>query len=227
MKFSKFALTSAMTCLQMAADADGSDTGGTDAGDTAVAETKTAKTVYESVKMDDDRVVEFPGKRRVLKSVVIEDNVAKVRFDFRNGETRIFSVPTDLLLQFAAHGASQKLGDCFAGVKELDDAIQTYDETAHRLSEGKWTEESTGGTNAGSSILQKALMEVTGKSAEDIRAFLASKTPKEKMALRGNPKIKPTVDRLEAEKAARQVGKAKDQVDTSEMLGALGLNDAE
>ena len=223
MKSTKFNLGGlvAATMLMQAADSVTSTASGIEV---AEAKSTKTKTVYNTVKMDDGTVVEFPGKRRVLKSPFIEDGVVKVRFDFVNGEVRVFTMPEALMLRFAAHGASQKLGDSFAGVADLDDAIQTYDENADRLAKGQWSEESSGGGNTGSSVLQKALMEVTGKSAEDIRTFLANKSQKEKLALRSSPKIKPTVDRLEAEKLARSAGKTKDAVDTTDMLGELGID---
>ena len=65
----------------------------------------------ETVTMDDGRVVDFPGKRRLQKtSEISESGVITVRLDFINGTTTLFTVPDALLHRFAAHGAEQKLG---------------------------------------------------------------------------------------------------------------------
>ena len=66
----------------------------------------------------------------------------------------------------------------------------------------------------------RALVESTGKTAEEIKKFLSDKTAAQKAALRTNPKIKPIVDRLEAEKAAKSAKKA-DAVDTDALLNEL------
>jgi hypothetical protein len=168
----------------------------------------------ETVKMDDDRVVDFPGKRQLLKSASInaEANSVQVRLDFRNGETRLFTVPQSLLLQFAAHGAEQKLGDEIAGLKDpatgqeasIEDKVLTIDSLMERLERGEWNERREGNGMAGASVLIRALCELRGKSVEEVKAFLAPKTHAEKLALREVPAVKAIVQRLEAEKAAKR-----------------------
>ena len=70
------------------------------------------ETAIETVTMTDGRIVDFPGKRKLLKtSEVTAEGSVQVRLDFRNGQTRLFTVPGNLLTKFAAHGAEQKLGD--------------------------------------------------------------------------------------------------------------------
>ena len=60
------------------------------------------ETEVATVKMDDGRVVDFPGKRRLQKeSIITADGEVKIRLDFRNGETRLFRLPPSLLLKFA------------------------------------------------------------------------------------------------------------------------------
>lgn len=182
-------------------------------------ETKTTKATptVESVTMDDGRVVEFAGKRKLLKESFVEDGNVKVRMDFRNGETRIFTIPASLRDKFAAHGAEQKLGDEIAGLDDLDDAVLAIDDLMDRLNKGEWNQKREGGSMSGTSILARALVESTGKSMEEVKTFLGKKSQAEKVALRGNPKIKPIVERLEAEKAAKGTSK----IDTDSLLGEL------
>ena len=64
----------------------------------------------ETVIMQDGRVVDFAGKKKLLKDAsVTGEGKVQVRLDFRNGETRIFTIPDNLLNKFAAHGAEQLL----------------------------------------------------------------------------------------------------------------------
>lgn len=183
-----------------------------------------AKPEVATVTMKDGRVVEFAGKRRLLKESIIEaDGTVRVRLDFRNGETRLFTVPPSLMAKFAAHGAEQKLGDEIAGLKgeggkeaDIDDAVLAIDELIDRLYNGEWNVKTEGNGLAGTSVLIKALVEHTGKAVDDIKAWLKPKSQAEKMALRNNAKIKPIVERIEAEKVAKAA-----KVDTDAMLGEL------
>ena len=178
--------------------------------------TKT-ETQVETVTMTDGRVVDFAGKRKLLKeSSVNADGKVQVRLDFRNGETRLFSIPDVLLNKFAAHGAEQKLGDEIAGLTDTEDCVLAVDELIDRLYNGEWSVKREANGMAGTSVLVRALVEHTGKTVEQIKQFLNGKSQAEKVALRNNPKIKPIVERIEAEKASK-----KANVDTDAMLGEL------
>jgi len=186
------------------------------------------ETQVETIKMDDGRVVEFSGKRRLLKESTIEaDGTVKVRLDFRNGETRTFTVPSNLLAKFAAHGAEQKLGDEIAGLKkedgsdaDVDDQVLAIDDLMERLNKGEWSMKRESNGLAGTSVLIQALVKLYGgaKTVDEIKVFLKDKSQAEKVALRNNPKVKPIVEAIEAEKAS----KASAKVDTDAMLASLG-----
>ena len=182
------------------------------------AASKKVAAAIETVTMTDGRVVEFVGKRKMLKESFVKDGVVSVRLDFRNGETRTFTLPSALLLKFAAHGAEQKLGDETAGLDDIDDALMAIDALTERLNAGEWGVKREANGMAGTSVLARALVETTGKTIVQIKEFLGKKSAAEKLALRANPKIKPVIDRIEAEKAA----KGKTAVDTDAMLDELG-----
>lgn len=175
------------------------------------------ETVIETVTMEDGRIVEFAGKRKLLKTSTIspEGSVA-VRMDFRNGQTRTFTLPANLTAKFAAHGAEQKLGDEIAGLDDTDDCVMAVDELIDRLYNGEWGIKREANGMAGTSVLARALVELTGKTREQIKDFLAGKSQGEKVALRGSAKVKPIVDRLESEKVSK-----KSNVDTDALLGEL------
>lgn len=173
------------------------------------------------VTMTDGRTVEFNKKQKLVKTATISDaGVVSVQLDFANGETRNFTIPSELLLKFAAHGAEQKLGDAIAGESELADAVLSVDDLIGRLSKGEWNVRREAGAFAGTSVLIRALVEASGKSVEDIKAFLAPKTQAEKLALRRSDRLRPIIERLEADKAKT----AKNAVDTDSLLGELGLD---
>lgn len=194
----------------------------------------------ETITMDDGRAVEFTGKSRVKKESFFRteaDGTAtvSVRLDFRNGETRTFSLKTGLMfdpgnpshktaLRSISHGLEQKLGDSYSGVQDIDDSIEIVDQLMERLSKGEWVAAREGASGlAGVSILCKALVEATGLPVDKIREQLSAWDAKTKAALRADPGIAPIVKRLEAEKAARAAagGKGKPAIDTSALLAGL------
>lgn len=176
-----------------------------------------AETVIETVTMEDGRVVDFPGKRKLQKSTTITpEGKVQVRLDFRNGQTRLFTIPDNLLNKFAAHGAEQKLGDEIAGLEDMEDAVLAVDDLIDRLYNGEWAIRKENSGMAGTSILAKALIKLTGKTPEQIREFLKAKSQAEKVALRNSAKVKPIVEELEAEKASKGT-----KVDTDALLGEL------
>lgn len=181
----------------------------------ATAEKK--KTEVESVTMTDSRVVEFAGKRKLVKESLVDANgKVAVRLDFRNGETRLYTISDGLMAKFAAHGAEQKLGDEIAGMDDLDDAVLAVDQLIERLNAGEWNMQRESNGLAGTSVLARALAEVKGVDIEKVKAFLKTKSQAEKIALRNNPTVKAVVERIEAEKAAKG-----NKVDTEALLGEL------
>lgn len=185
---------------------------------TEVTNAPAKKTEVATVEMQDGRKVDFAGKRKLQKESLVDGNgQVAVRLDFRNGQTRLFPLPAALMAKFAGHGAEQKLGDEIAGLDDVEDCVLAVDELIDRLNKGEWTVARESSGLAGTSVLARALVEHTGKTMEDIKAFLADKTQAQKVALRGNPKIKPIIERIEAEKANKGP-----KVDTEALLGELG-----
>lgn len=191
----------------------------------ANATSKKTATLYEAVTMTDGRTVSFPGKTKIVKEAILTDAEGNayalpgVRFDFRNGEVRYFQVNEAVAAKLMAHGALQKIGDAAAGAESLDDAILAIDTVIDALGRGEWGRERGKGDGvSGASILYKALLEVTGKAPAEVREFLDKMSQKEKIALRQAAKLRPVIERLEAEKAA----KAKDAgIDSDALLGGL------
>jgi hypothetical protein len=183
---------------------------------TVVATPKAKKeTDVEAVKMTDGRIVEFPGKRKLVKTSDEEHKV--VVLDFRNGETRKFQPHKELIVKFMLHGVEQKLGDEIAGLDDIDDCVEAVDQLIERLNAGEWSVRRESSGLAGTSVLIRALLEAyPHRTVDQVREFLKEKTQAEKMALRTSKKLKPIIDKLEAEKASKAA-----KVDTAALLSEL------
>lgn len=177
-----------------------------------------AETQYTTVTMDDGRVVDFPGKRRMQKeSLSTAHGDLQVRLDFVNGETRLFKLPASLINTFALHGAEQKLGDEISGLDDVEDAVLAIDDLMDRLATGEWSIRRESSGLAGSSVLARALIELTGKSPVAVKADLKALSQAEKVALRDHPKLSPIIQKLEADKK-----KKAPTVDTDALLAKFG-----
>lgn len=186
---------------------------------------KTKREPAESVavKMDDGRTVDFVGKRRMLKEGITIDGQPALRMDFSNGETRQYIITDDMLDRMAMHGAAQKFGDETSGLDDVEDCIIAVDALADRLAAGNWGIVRTNNGMAGTSVLARALAESSGKSMDEVKRILATKTQGEKVELRRHPKIAPIVARLEAAK----VSKTKPVHNIEGILDELGLGGEE
>lgn len=150
---------------------------------------KASKKVAEifPVTMEDGRVVNFTGKQVVQKEIVLDEASGKVgvRFDFKNGQTLLAEVPPSVLLYAAGHGYAQKLGDEFAGMKDengqpasVEDKFLAVEALHQRISEsGDWNKVAAGGGGSvsGASVVLKAIMEVSGKTLAEVKAFIEKK----------------------------------------------------
>lgn len=172
-----------------------------------------------TVTMKDGRVVEFAGKRKMLKeNLTLESGEPGVRVDFINGESIICAItvgksddkPNGLLVELAQHGLKQKLGDEAAGLDDIDDMVLAVQELVDNLGKGTFNQVRQSDGMAGASVLLKAVVEHTGKSIDQVREWLKGKSAAEKRALRNAKGIAEIVQRLEAEKASRSKGASVD-----------------
>jgi hypothetical protein len=144
-----------------------------------------------------------------LSRVHIKD--VAIRLDFRNGATRTYPLNPALGLRYAGHGGLQKYGDQLAGgVKnedgtvssDLDDWAYATDELHEQLMKGEWSKTRVGG-GGGISILIQALMRFTQRTLEEVKEHIKDWTPAQKQQLAVDPEIKPIIDAIQLEKAAK------------------------
>lgn len=161
-----------------------------------------AKADVQIVKMKDGREVGFAGKRKVLKETVLDDSkisvdgdtitlqdgAVSVRMDFRNGETRLLPIRAKMIPQFSGHGGEQKYGDELAASKaeplSPEDMVLAIEDLHQQLYEQmEWSAQREGGGGfAGASVVVLAICEASGKSVDEVKAFLQGKLDAAKAA---------------------------------------------
>ena len=162
------------------------------------------------VQMEDGRIVQFNSRAKMRTTITVEAGAITIVADFSNGQTLSFSMglPDNLteletkLFQFAF---KEKTHNQIAGVTDVADCYIAVRELFDLFAAGKWTAERKAGEGQGTSALQKAIMEVYGKTADQAYQFLKDKTHAQKMALRAHEKLAPVIQRLEAAKASTKV----------------------
>jgi hypothetical protein len=153
------------------------------------AKAKRPATEYTKVKMDDGREVEFAGKRKMAKEIIVDEAAGNVttRFDFRNGKTLTVSASqltkADALYA-CGHGLGQKCGDNAAGVDDVEDMYLAVEDVVKQLTVDKsWSAaREAGDSTAGASIVIKAICEANGKSVDFVKEFLNKKLEAAKAA---------------------------------------------
>lgn len=170
------------------------------------------------VTMTDGREVDFGKKGCVALVEVQKDGSIKAKVAFADGQYRDFELPVwgedkglnDALSQYAAAGLTEALRRVGASGKSSD-----FDAAAPLMAQGPAFRKPRQ-TALKLSPLQKALMELTGKSAEDIVAWTDAKTRKERFALSRDPRVAPILARMAAE-----AGKDKPDDDKPDLLAEL------
>jgi hypothetical protein len=124
----------------------------------------------------------------------------------------------------ACHGYEQKLGDemAYSPTKKdepeptLEDKIEWVDELIGRLSALEWTQAREGGGGlAGAGVLVQALVALSGKSKDDIRAFLKPLSKDERAAIKRTEPVKSKIQEIEDEIAK------KNGIDGNAIMGRL------
>lgn len=116
------------------------------------------------------------------------------------------SMRTHLML----HGASQKVGDSFAGVKgNFADGIANAKAVIDQLLSGEWTGDREGG-GPRLAELAEAIARLKGVDVERARTAVEKATKEERDGWRSNAKVRHAVATIRAEKAAAALEKAGD-----------------
>ena len=150
----------------------------------------------------------------------------RLTISFRNGEfleVNTEDLSHEIRLQSMLHGLKQKLVDAAAIGRNtdtgrsatIDDKFEAVREVYDRIIAGQWNKARGDGSGKGSkSYLCEALMELFGKTREQVTAFMAGKTKEELAALKTNERVAAVITRLERAKVA--------DVDTDSMFDEIG-----
>ncbi|WP_369676903.1 hypothetical protein, partial [Enterococcus faecium] len=90
---------------------------------------------------------------------------------------------------------------------KISDMFDQVEGVAEQIYSGRWSKEREANEFAGTSILARALSEANGKPIEVVKAFLKTKTPQEKKAMRNSERLRAIIQRLEAEEEAKSTKK--------------------
>lgn len=118
-------------------------------------------------------------------------------------------VSPEMVTMLALHGASQKIGDSYAGAKDsgtdpIAYAREAINDTINQLYAGDWSVTRTGSGAPRVTQLVQAFSIVTGKTLEESQEFISALNDEEKAALQKKAKIAATVAQLKAEQAVKR-----------------------
>lgn len=142
-------------------------------------------------------------------------NGTKLEFDLEkvNGETQ---------RRLALHGASQKIGDSFAGVKgDFGQGIGNAQKVIDQLYAGEWEGEREGG-GPRLAELSAAIARIKNVPLEKAAAAVEKASKEQRDGWRSNPQVKAMVAQIRAEKAAAQLQQAQDNKQSTELTVDLG-----
>ena len=136
-----------------------------------------------------------------------------VQFKFANGtvlELDCSQLNDSMRTHLMLHGASQKVGDSFAGVKgNFDEGIANAKAVIDQLVGGEWTGDREGG-GPRLAELAEAIARIKGVDVEKARKAVEAASKEDRDGWRSNAKVKATVAKIRAEKAAAALEKAGD-----------------
>ena len=160
-----------------------------------------------------------------LVEKIADVEAGSVVFKFEDGTETAFDVSrvSDAVrARLALHGASQKIGDSYAGAgdDEIADPLayakERVADTIAQLYAGDWRTVSTGTGG----ILAEAMAAVSGKSREECAEALAGMSDDEKKDLRKKKKIAAALGRIKLSRDAARVARleklAAEEVDADE-----------
>lgn len=140
-----------------------------------------------------------------------------VRFNFSDGSEQILDTNTlapDIQMRLRVHGAMQKIGDSYAGVKgNVAEAKKNVEDVISQLTSGAWKgERGDAGPRLGE--LAEAIAEIKGAPLEAVKAAVekaAKESPEQVKAWRTNAKVKATIAAIRARNAQKELEQAGEQ----------------
>jgi hypothetical protein len=167
--------------------------------------------VSNVVEMEDGSKVDF-GKRGILKREITftgegSERSATIVYNVANGQqfAQTIAMTDALLMEFAAHGASSKVGDAAAGCDLPSDAAMAVETILASLAQGKWSMRKASSA-VGMTDFLTALAQVKGYTTDEekarLRTNVAALSDTDRDTMRKAPKVAAIMAELRAARAA-------------------------
>jgi hypothetical protein len=141
-----------------------------------------------------------------------ENGICKL--EFGNGTVLTFDsnkCNDETKLDLRCHGANQKIGDSFAGVKgNYAEGIANAQGVIDQLYAGEWTADREGGAPR-LAELAEAIARIKGTDLEKTKAAVEKASDDQRKQWRGNAKVKAMIAQLRAEKAQKALEASGEQ----------------
>lgn len=138
-----------------------------------------------------------------------------VTIAFGNEKTVSFEldrVSDDIRLQLALHGASQKIGDSYAGAKgNYAEAVASAQDVVDQLYAGVWRAAREDDAKPRLAELAEAISRIKNVPIEAATAAVEKGTEEQRKGWRSNAKVKSVIAQIRAEKAAKALEEAGEQ----------------
>lgn len=165
-----------------------------------------------SVSAQDGNQYVFSDRQKVKKLSEVTPDSIVTKFVFRNGQVRQHVTPlgdASKVSQLAAHGADQKFGDEFSGLDDPDDCVMAFEKLSQRLANGEWSEKRQSDGLAGTSLLLRAVVQVTGQSPDQVKALLDSLPGEDKKALKRQSEVASAIAAIQSARDSKAAAKGK------------------
>lgn len=147
------------------------------------------------------------GRIQVAKKDYDTEN-ASFSIVFSNGQKRevtITDLPSEIQLNLALHGLSQKLGDSYASVKgNVELAIEKFDAVLKQLAAGEWAAKREGEGSSKVTELAEAIARIKNVPIEKANAAVAKATDEQIKGWKANSSVKAMIAQIRAEKAQKR-----------------------
>lgn len=151
-----------------------------------------------------------------------------VEFKFEDGTVQVFvssKCPQSVRDWLTVHGASQKIGDTYAGAAKAPNPLEYAKECVAEMIAALYAGETgvarEGGASGRVTIFAEALVRVTGQTVEAVQAFIASMDDAKRKEWEAKKKVQLAMATITAERAA---AKAKALAEAADAEGELSLS---